>query len=208
MCGNLLNLQNNLTLLEKYKFDMLHLDVMDLNFVPNLTLGFDMINKMNTSISKDIHLMVKNVGLAVDRLKTKPTDYITFHIESGINIQKTVELVKQKAKVGLAISPDTKVESLYPYLDTLNLILIMSVYPGFAGQKFIEKSYERAKTLMMKLKEQGKEMIVGVDGGIGFEQITKFNAIGVNMFVLGTSTLYKGDLEQNILKFEEFKKTL
>jgi ribulose-phosphate 3-epimerase len=190
--------------MEKYHFEMLHLDVMDLNFVPNLTLGFDMINKINSSIPKDIHLMVKDVPLAVERLQTKPTDYITFHIESGVDIQKTIELVKQKAKVGLAISPDTPVESLYPYVNKIDLILIMSVYPGFAGQKFIEKSYERLKTLMMKLKEQGRDMIVGVDGGIGFEQITKFNAIGVNMFVLGTSTLYKGDLEQNILKFEEF----
>lgn len=208
MCGDLLNLQKDIDLLEKYSMDLLHLDVMDLNFVPNLTLGFDLINRIKSTIPKDIHLMVKNVGLAVERLQTKLSDYITFHVESGVDIGEMIRLIKKKAYVGLAVSPETVVSAIYPYLQEIDLVLLMSVHPGFSGQKFIAETYQKAAVLSGKIKLlNSRQPLLGVDGGIGPEQIIEFGRRGAGMFVLGTSTLYKGDLEENLKKFSVFRKT-
>ncbi len=209
MCGQLLALKEEISLLEKYDFDWLHLDVMDLNFVPNLTLGFDLINQIKSKMSKDIHLMVKNVALAVERLQTKPTDYLTFHLEAAEHIESLIRKIKKKARVGLALKPKTALKSVYPYLKYLDLVLVMSVEPGFAGQKFMPETYERVTSLAAEIKKNKQSVIIGVDGGVSPEKIKKLCQLGASMFVLGTSTLYnKGDFEENLRKFTAFRKIL
>lgn len=209
MCADLLNLQSQVTLLEKNNFDMLHLDVMDQHFVPNLTLGFDLINQLNTSIlTLDVHLMIENIIDAVNMLKTRPSDFITFHVEAPVDIDQTINEIKNKpSKVGLSINPETPVEKIFPYLDKVDMILMMCVHPGFAGQSFITKSYDRGERLINEIKKRNLDMNISVDGGIGMEQINRFSQLGVNTFILGTKGLFFKDktLEENISTFNKFR---
>jgi len=208
MCADILDLRNQTKLLKENGFDMVHLDVMDLHFVPNLALGFDLINALeNLSIIRDIHLMVENVEKAFPMLKVNENDIVTFHMEAPADTDKTINMIKEKSRVGLAISPDTPINRIFPFLDKIDLALLMSVRPGFAGQKFIVESYGRIKTLMNEVNKLTNKPLVSVDGGIGYEQITKFKALGANTFVLGTSTLFKGDLLTNLKQFSQFIKS-
>lgn len=209
MCADLLNLDRDVMLLEKAGFASYHMDMMDYHFVPNLTLGFDLIDKFNKYTTPlDMHLMLENVADAVKRLNTQAKDFITFHLEAPVNTAEAIDLIKTKSHAGLAISPDTKLSELYPYLPKIDLLLIMSVYPGFAGAKFVEGSYDRAAEIVNEVRRQKLGIKISVDGGIGFEQIEKFSALGVDTFVLGTKSLFKGDLAKNLSDFTGFVRTL
>lgn len=209
MCADLLNMHSDVTLLEKAGFDSFHMDVMDFHFVPNITLGFDLINKFNQfKTPLDVHLMVENVPEVVNRLKTTKNDFITFHLEAPVNTANTINLIKEKSKAGLAISPGTSPEKIYPYISQIDLLLIMTVYPGFAGAAFVPESYDRAREIVRVVKRQKKDIRISVDGAIGFEQIKKFSDLGINMFVLGTKSLFKGNLKENAKQFRDFINTL
>ena len=209
MCGDLLNLQRDIDLLAAGGFEYFHMDVMDLNFVPNITLGFDLINQLAKQPTPlDIHLMVNNVKLAVERLKSRPEDIITFHVEVPVDTVEMIDLIKQKSKVGLSLSPDTPASTVEPFIKDLDLVLLMSVYPGFAGQPFQEKVYAKAKEVSEMAAEAGRKILINVDGGIGYEQIQKFSVNGANMFVLGTKSLYKGNMGEDIKRFNDFRQTI
>lgn len=199
MCADLLHLGEQVQQMEQVSIDFLHLDVMDMHFVPNLTLGFDLINQLGTSsIPRDIHLMVEHVRESVDAIHLKPADVVSFHIEAPVNIADTIAYVKNKSRVGLAINPDTPLEKIYPYVSQLDMVILMSVTPGHAGQPFDQRVYDKATTLIHWLSEQKLTPLVSVDGGIGPEQIRKFATIGANVFVLGTKSLFKGDFGESL----------
>lgn len=211
MCANMFDFLNQLEILENNKFDFFHLDIMDLNFVPNLALNFDTVNLLNKyNTPKDIHLMVKDVPLALKNLKVRPGDYISFHVEASDSIDEVINFIKgMGANPGLVINPSTDLSRLYPYFSKVKLIHVMTVEPGFAGQPFIDYSYDRVKMLKAKIQESGNDIIIGVDGGIGFEQIEKFNICGANLFVLGTTCLFRGDNFNNqVSNFIKFKDNL
>jgi len=212
MCADQLNIQHDLDILVTNGFEMIHLDVMDLHFVPNLTLGFDIVNKlMAFPFVRDIHLMVDKLEIALERLDTRTSDLITFHIEAVNDVNRIINMIKAKgARPGISINPETPVEKIFPYLTSVDMVLLMSIHPGFSGQSFIEDAYSRAEELVTKLKEIKKELYISVDGGIGFEQIKKFSTIGANTFVLGTKSLFKKEtsLTENIKRFREFEATL
>lgn len=197
MCGDLLNLKEELIILRKNKFDYFHLDIMDGHFVPNITFGFDLVNKITdfASTPRDIHLMMDYPDMAVRALKLKTGDVVSFHVECKSNPDYTIKHIKDKnGKVGIAINPDTPIENVFSFLDKIDFILIMTVYPGFAGHPFVKTSYKRATLLAKIIKEHYPHVLIGVDGAIGFEEITKFYNIGVDLFVLGTTALFKGNL--------------
>lgn len=169
--------------------DYLHLDVMDGHFVPNLTFGAPVLKSLrkNTRGIFDVHLMVTNPEQWIDDMANSGANIFTFHIEvgnSGVDIDKTIELVKSKGmSVGLAIKPGTPVESVYPFVDKVDQILVMTVEPGFGGQSFMEDMLPKVSNL----RERYPSLNIQVDGGLSLQTIEKAATAGANVIVAGTS---------------------
>lgn len=208
MCADLLNLEKSIKELENAGIDYLHIDIMDGAFVPNITLGFDLINaiKKVTKIPLDIHMMVNEPGRFLDGLKLDENDIFCVHYESDIHIHRTLEMIKNKGcKAGLAINPQTPVESVECLTDYFDMLLVMTVSPGFAGQKLFkgaEKKVEKAVALLNEWEHS--EILIEVDGNISLENGAKLSKKGADVFVLGTSSLFLKDksLEQASADFK------
>ena len=189
--------------LEQSGADMIHVDVMDGHFVPNLTLGPPVIKSLRkyTSLPFDVHLMINPVHKYIKDYSDAGADIITFHPEATDNIVETINLIKSlNKKVGISLNPNTGIKAVEEHLDKVDLILIMSVYPGFGGQKFIGDVVQKIKDLdkiRTKLKHTFK---IEIDGGINFETSKIAVQAGVDILVSGT-TVFKennGDLKKNI----------
>ena len=201
-----------LNILNNYEFDLLHVDIMDLNFVPNLALNFELTKDLiKYKIPKDIHLMVENVALALKKITVQKEDYISFHIETKKSINENIQTIRDMgAKPGLVISPNTPVDEIYSYLPLIDIVHVMTVQPGFEGQEFIKVSYDRVDGLLSKIKSFDiNSILLGVDGGIGIEQIKRFSKLGVSVFVLGTTCLFNNqDFENQAKLLLDLKKSL
>ena len=189
--------------LEQSGADMIHVDVMDGHFVPNLTIGPPVIKSLRkyTSLPFDVHLMINPVHKYIKDYSDAGADIITFHPEATENILETINLIKSlNKKVGISLNPNTEIKAAEEHLDKVDLILIMSVYPGFGGQKFIGDVVQKIKDLdkiRTKLKHTFK---IEIDGGINFETSKIAVQAGVDILVSGT-TVFKennGDLKKNI----------
>ena len=197
MCADLTNLIGSIKDLEKAGIDYLHIDIMDGSFVPNITLGFDLINaiKKVTDIPLDIHMMVNEPSKFIDRMNLSEDDILCVHYESEIHIHRVLEMIKSKGcRAGLALNPQTPVESIKHLTEYIDMLLVMTVSPGFAGQKMFlgaEKKVSEAKAL---LKEWNSEnMLIEVDGNVSLENGRKLCRSGADIFVLGTSALFLKD---------------
>ena len=197
MCADLLNLESSIRELEKAGVDYLHIDIMDGAFVPNITLGFDLINaiKRITDIPLDIHMMVEEPGRFIEGMKLSKNDIVCVHYESEKHIHRTLEMIKNKGcKAGLAINPQTPVECAEALAEYIDMLLVMTVSPGFAGQKIFagaQRKVEKARTL---LNEWGLSGVpIEVDGNISLENGRKLSLKGADIFVLGTSSLFLKD---------------
>ena len=189
--------------LEKSGADMIHVDVMDGHFVPNLTIGPPVIKSLRkyTSLPFDVHLMIDPVHKYIKDYSDAGADIITFHPEATKNTQETINLISSLSKkVGISLNPDTEINIAEEYLDKIDLILIMSVYPGFGGQKFINRVIKKIVELD-KIRSQRKlNFKIEIDGGINFETSKIAIDAGVDILVSGT-TVFKennGDLKKNI----------
>ena len=189
--------------LEKSGADMIHVDVMDGHFVPNLTIGPSVIKSLRkyTSLPFDVHLMIDPVHKYIKDYSDAGADIITFHPEATKNTQETINLISSLSKkVGISLNPDTEINIAEEYLDKIDLILIMSVYPGFGGQKFINRVIKKIVELD-KIRSQRKlNFKIEIDGGINFETSKIAIDAGVDILVSGT-TVFKennGDLKKNI----------
>ena len=179
--------------------DFLHLDVMDGHFVPNLTIGPCVLAclRPHSDLPFDTHLMIDNPLKYIEPFAKAGSDYITVHVEQPDDIKECIRLIKSfDKKAGLAISPDTPASALAPYLDEISMITVMSVYPGFGGQKFIESSYEKIKEISNMI--QGKNMILSVDGGVDYENVRKLEEAGVTMVVAGSTVFGDENREEAI----------
>tara|TARA_Y100000816_G_scaffold204869_1_gene151054 strand:+ start:237 stop:896 length:660 start_codon:yes stop_codon:yes gene_type:complete len=189
--------------LEKAGADMIHVDVMDGHFVPNLTIGPPVIKalKKKSSIPFDVHLMISPVHKYIKSYANAGADIITIHPEATENLQNSINEIKQfKKKVGISLNPETKVEVIEKFLDQIDLILIMSVNPGFGGQKFMPQVLEKVKKLNDIRKDKDFKFDIEIDGGINFENSKLAIKSGVNILVSGT-TIFKnndGDIKKNI----------
>lgn len=198
MCADLTDLKTAIKSLENAGIDYLHIDIMDGSFVPNITLGFDLINmiKKITSIPLDIHMMVYEPVKFIERMNVDENDIICVHYESDIHIHRTLEVIKAKGcKAGLAINPQTPVESVHDLTEYIDMLLVMTVSPGFAGQKMFLGAERKTENAIRLLKEWGCGHIpVEVDGNISTENGIKLCKKGASIFVLGTSSLFLKDI--------------
>ena len=196
-------LGNEIKRLEKAGADMIHVDVMDGHFVPNLTIGPPVIKelKKHSKIPFDVHLMISPVHRYIKDYALAGADIITIHPEATKNVGSSINLIKKlKKKVGLSLNPNSKIEIISKYLANIDLVLIMSVHPGFGGQKFIPKVLEKIKKLK-KLKDKRKlRFDIEVDGGINFSNSKIVKDAGANILVSGTTVFNEnnGNLKKNI----------
>ena len=189
--------------LEDNGADMIHVDVMDGHFVPNLTIGPPVIKSLRkyTSLPFDVHLMIDPVHKYIKDYSDAGADIITFHPEATENISETINLIKSlNKKVGFSLNPNTEIKAAEEYLDKVYLILIMSVYPGFGGQKFITEVVQKIKDLDKIRNERKLNFKIEIDGGINFETSKIAIEAGVDILV-SVTTVFKennGDLKKNI----------
>jgi ribulose-phosphate 3-epimerase len=189
--------------LEEGGADLIHVDVMDGHFVPNLTIGPPVIKalKKNCSIKFDVHLMISPVHKYIEAYADAGADIITIHPEATEDLSASISKIKElKKKVGVSLNPETKVNVIKDYLNQIDLVLIMSVNPGFGGQKFMPEVLDKIKELKNIQKDQNIDFDIEIDGGIDFENSKIAIEAGANILVSGT-TIFKsnnGDIKKNI----------
>ena len=196
-------LGNEIKRLEQGGADMIHVDVMDNHFVPNLTIGPPVIKSLrkHTKLPFDVHLMIDPVHKYIKNFAEAGSDIITIHPEATKSLEESINLIKSfKKKVGVSLNPDTKIDVIKDVLDQIDLVLIMSVYPGFGGQKFMPEVIEKI-TNLKRIKDDLKlNFDIEVDGGVNFDNNQMIIEAGANILVSGT-TIFKensGDVKKNI----------
>lgn len=205
MCADVLQLGQQIADLEKAGIDFYHIDIMDGQFVKNFALSIDFIKSIRPLTKKpiDVHLMVDKPERYTELLVKAGADIITVHAEAVTHLHGVLSDIRSHGvKAGVALNPSTQVNSLDYVVDLIDVLLIMTVNPGFAGQKFIDSMHEKIRFADKWLKEKGSEAIIEVDGNIGHHTIPPCAAEGASMFVLGTSALFhnKGTLAENLLE--------
>ena len=196
LAANFINLENELKRLNEANPDYLHLDVMDGNFVPNISFGPSIIKSIKplTDILFDVHLMITNPDKYLNVFKDAGASILTYHYETNLDHNKMIdEIHNLNMEAGLSIKPATSVKEIVPYLEKLDLVLVMSVEPGFGGQKFMESSLEKIKFLKEYKESHNLNYIIEVDGGINKETASLVKEAGCDMVVAGTY-LFKGDM--------------
>ena len=196
-------LRNEIKRLEEGGADMIHVDVMDGHFVPNLTIGPPVIKslKKHSSILFDVHLMISPVHKYIESYSDAGADIITIHPEATDDLDSSILKIKElNKKVGVSLNPETEIDIILNVLDKIDLVLIMSVNPGFGGQKFMPEVLNKIKELKKIQKEKGLNFDIEIDGGINFENSKAAIEAGANILVSGT-TIFKsnnGDIKKNI----------
>jgi ribulose-phosphate 3-epimerase len=196
-------LGNEIKRLEEGGADMIHVDVMDGHFVPNLTIGPPVIESLrkHTKLFFDVHLMISPVHKYIKNYADAGADIITIHPEATENLENSINHIKKlNKKVGVSLNPDTKISIISELLEKIDLVLIMSVFPGFGGQKFMPEVVEKIKNLKKIQKEKKLSFDIEVDGGINFSNSKIVIEAGANILVSGT-TIFKennGDIKKNI----------
>ena len=186
--------------------DYIHVDVMDGHFVPNISFGAAVMKSLNgkTTLPYDVHLMIENPDQYIGDFVTDQTEFITVHQEACVHLHRTIQNIKSKGvKAGVSINPATPVSSLECVLEDLDLVLIMSVNPGFGGQKFIPQSLNKVKELAAIKKERGLNFAIEIDGGVTLANAKEVMDAGVEIAVAGSAVFGAEDVVQRVKEFKE-----
>lgn len=196
LAADFLHLSKEVELVNNYA-DIFHVDVMDGVFVPNISVGFPVVEAVASAAEKplDVHLMIVNPAkYALKFAAVKGVDMVSFHLEACPEPEALLDSLRQAGvKAGLVINPDIPVESLFPYLERCDYVLLMSVFAGFGGQKLIESTFERVKCLKAEINRRGLDIEIEVDGGVTSQNAPKLVSAGVDILVAGTAVFRAAD---------------
>lgn len=199
------NLSSELKRMEACGADMLHIDVMDGHFVPNITLGAPIVKciRKSSTLPFDVHLMISDPYKYIPDFVNAGSDIISFHAEADSDIEKTIDLILASGKkAGLSVKPKTPVEAVYPYLDKLSMVLVMTVEPGFGGQSFMEDMMPKVSAVRSEIDRRGLDVDIQVDGGINKDTISIAAKAGANVFVSGNAIFSSDDAKKTIADFK------
>lgn len=194
LAADFLHLEKDVRMVNEYA-DLFHLDIMDGTFVPNISFGFPIVEAIASIAERplDVHLMIVNPENYVDRFAKVGADMLSFHLNATANPAQVLTDIHEKGmKAGLVINPDIPVESLFPYLHQCDFVLLMSVFAGFGGQKFIESTYDRIRTLKAEIDRQGLDVKIEIDGGVCPDNAMKLIEAGAEILVAG-SAVFKAE---------------
>lgn len=186
--------------------DWIHIDVMDGIFVPNISFGMPVIKAVRSYTDKffDVHLMIKEPIRYIKEFKDAGAQLLTVHVEACENVKETIDAIHAEGmQAGLACNPETDVEEILPYIGDVEMILIMTVHPGFGGQSYIDECTEKVKVVREAANEKGLDLLIQVDGGVTLDNVSVPIEAGADVIVAG-SAVYKGDVEENVRRFKEF----
>lgn len=186
--------------------EYLHIDVMDGIFVPSISFGMPLIESIRSASSQffDVHLMITEPERYIEEFVRCGADGITFHLEATKDPQKVIDKIHAcGVSAGISVKPGTALEEVYPYLDKVEMVLLMSVEPGFGGQTFIPEAYDRIKLLRSYIHTHGLNTKLEVDGGVGKKNIREVIAAGADVFVAGSGVFRKNSITENINRFKE-----
>jgi ribulose-phosphate 3-epimerase len=209
LAGDFLHLEDEIKKLEKSKVDYVHYDIMDGHFVPNITYGFKFMKSLHeaTELPGDAHLMITNAEKYLDELINTGIEYLTFHYEAvQFPIRFINEIKKNNRKAGISINPGTPVHVLEEVIEMADLILLMSVEPGFYGQSFIEGTYAKISELKDLIERKKSKAIIEVDGGVGLANYKKLIDAGADMFVIGSDYFKQKDLIEYVNTIKSYQK--
>lgn len=195
LAADLANLRTDIEMINNSEADWIHVDVMDGVFVPNISFGMPLVQAIKKYARKplDVHLMIVEPEKYIERFRQVGADHLTVHLEASRHLHRTIlEIHEQGMKAGVSLNPATPVHTLEQIIKLLDIVLIMSVDPGFGGQKFIESTYDKIRKVRAMIDKSGSHALIEVDGGVGPENARALFDAGVNVLVTGT-TVFKSD---------------
>lgn len=201
LATNFFDLESKLTLLAQGGIDFIHLDVMDGHFVDNISFGPASVKaiKSRFGFSIDAHLMVSNPEKMIPRFMDAGSDWVSFHLETGVDMRENIRVIRDMGRrPGLVLNPDTDVERVFPFLKDIDYVLLMSVFPGFGGQKFIASTLDRVEQLKGEIKKQGSSCLIQVDGGLNLDNVAQLKKAGCDLFVIGTFLYHAENVAQTL----------
>jgi ribulose-phosphate 3-epimerase len=196
LAADFLHLGNTCEMLNKSEAEWYHLDVMDGSFVPNISFGLPIIEQIRKATTKvcDVHLMIVHPEKYIEAFKKAGADILTVHYEACPNLLDTLAQIKSHGmKAGVAINPDTDIQVLKDFISEMDLVCVMSVFPGFGGQKFIEGTYEKVTTLKSIIKNAGAKTLIEIDGGVSESNAKALVTVGADVLVAGTTVFKAAD---------------
>ena len=200
------NIERECSLIDKSDADWFHLDVMDGIFVPNISFGMPIVKAIRKMTSKplDVHLMITQPERYIEKFIDLGSDIISFHIEATNKLEENISIIKSKnVKVGIAINPDTQIGDLKDIISKIDLVCLMGVFPGFAGQKFIENTFDRLKELKALIKYSNSKALIEVDGGVNENNHMDLKSLGADVLVAGSYIFNSEDYDVVIKKLKE-----